>query len=251
MKGEREKVKGEKVKGKREKVKGESCLLLVKSKKLNKMKIGNFLVGLFLFFGSIALAQSITSKKDSIMYAMGLLAAEDLKKGGLEKVDKKILLKAIDDYFSNKNSMPIEAATVLVKKYKTEVNAKAGRDYLSNNAKRKEVTVLPSGLQYEVMKAATLGGEKPKFNDKVRAHYHGTTIDGKVFDSSVNRGQPFNFGCNQVIRGWQEAVQLMSIGDKWKLYIPYELAYGERGSGSIPPYSTLIFEVELLEINPK
>ena len=119
--------------------------------------------------------------------------------------------------------------------------------FLIENAKRAEVTTLPSGLQYEILTKGN--GDTPKSTDNVKVHYHGTLINGTVFDSSVNRGEPATFGVTQVISGWVEALQLMSVGSKWKLYIPSNLAYGERGAGgSIPPHTTLIFEVELLDI---
>lgn len=121
-----------------------------------------------------------------------------------------------------------------------------GEQFLAENALRKEVTVTESGLQYEVIKLGT--GKKPQATDKVKVHYHGTLIDGTVFDSSVDRGEPITFALNQVIAGWTEGVQLMPVGSKFKFYIPQELGYGEHEAGSIPPYSTLIFEVELLGI---
>ena len=128
-----------------------------------------------------------------------------------------------------------------------EENAKAGRVYLEENAKKEGVKVLESGLQYKVEKEGT--GATPKATDKVRVHYTGRTIDGKVFDSSEQRGTPAEFGVNQVIPGWVEALQLMKEGDRWQLTIPSDLAYGERGAGeSIPPNSTLIFDVELLKV---
>ena len=119
--------------------------------------------------------------------------------------------------------------------------------FLEKNALREGIITTPSGLQYEII---TMGdGKKPLESDIVKVHYHGTLIDGNVFDSSVQRGEPISFGLNQVIAGWVEALQLMSEGDKWKLYIPYNLGYGEHGAGAaIPPYSTLVFEVELLEV---
>lgn len=125
-------------------------------------------------------------------------------------------------------------------------NKEEGEKFLAENALREEVTVTESGLQYEILKEGK--GQKPTATDKVKVHYHGTLIDGTVFDSSVDRGEPAVFGVNQVIAGWTEALQLMPVGSKWKLYIPYELAYGERGNSGIQPYSTLIFEVELLGI---
>lgn len=122
-----------------------------------------------------------------------------------------------------------------------------GEKFLEENAKRAEVKVTPSGLQYEVLDATL--GQKPKATDKVRVHYEGTLIDGTVFDSSYKRGESISFALNQVIAGWTEGLQLMSVGSKYKLYIPYQLGYGERGAGaSIPPYAALIFTVELLGI---
>ena len=128
-----------------------------------------------------------------------------------------------------------------------EIAAKAGLDFLAENAKRKGVTVLASGLQYEIITQAD--GEKPTLNSTVKTHYHGTLIDGEVFDSSVTRGEPAQFPVSGVIAGWTEALQLMSVGSKWRLIVPSELAYGEQGAGgAIGPHNTLVFEVELLEI---
>ena len=122
-----------------------------------------------------------------------------------------------------------------------------GEKFLAENAKRAEVKTTPSGLQYEVIEATL--GQKPTATDKVRVHYEGTLIDGTVFDSSYKRGESITFGLNQVIKGWTEGLQLMSVGSKYKLYIPYDLAYGAQGAGgSIPPYAALIFTVELLGI---
>ncbi|PUA30094.1 MAG: peptidylprolyl isomerase [Cellvibrio sp. 79] len=125
--------------------------------------------------------------------------------------------------------------------------AAAGEAFLAENAKKSGVTVTASGLQYEVITQGT--GAIPTKTSKVKTHYHGTLIDGTVFDSSVNRGQPIDFPVNGVIAGWTEALQLMPVGSKWRLYVPQELAYGERGAGaSIKPYSALIFDVELIDI---
>lgn len=125
-------------------------------------------------------------------------------------------------------------------------NRKAGEEFLKKNATRKEVKTTESGLQYEILTKGT--GEVPALSNRVKVHYQGTLIDGTEFDSSLKRGQPATFGCTQVIKGWTEALTMMPVGSKWKLYIPQELAYGDRESGKIPPYSALIFEVELLEI---
>ena len=128
-----------------------------------------------------------------------------------------------------------------------KVLAAEGESFLAENAKRAEVTVTASGLQYEVL--TTGEGEKPTAESKVRTHYHGTLINGDVFDSSYDRGEPAEFPVGGVIKGWTEALQMMPVGSKWRLYVPHDLAYGERGAGaSIAPYSTLIFDVELLAI---
>lgn len=129
---------------------------------------------------------------------------------------------------------------------KAEAAAGAGRAYLEENAKREGVTVLASGLQYEVLVAGE--GAKPSAEDTVRTHYHGTLIDGTVFDSSYDRGQPAEFPVGGVIAGWVEALQLMNTGSKWRLHVPSELAYGGQAVGSIPPHSVLVFDVELLDI---
>lgn len=126
-----------------------------------------------------------------------------------------------------------------------EVIAK-GNKFMAENATKEGVVTLPSGLQYKIVTQGT--GATPTAEDRVKVHYHGTLIDGKVFDSSVNRGEPITFGVSQVIPGWTEALQLMPVGSKWILYIPYNLAYGDRDGGPIPAYSNLIFEVELLSI---
>ena len=129
---------------------------------------------------------------------------------------------------------------------KAEAAAGAGLAFLAENAKRDGIIVLASGLQYEVLTAGE--GAKPSREDTVRTHYHGTLIDGTVFDSSYDRGQPAEFPVGGVIAGWTEALQLMNAGSKWRLYVPSELAYGEQGVGSIPPHSVLVFDVELLDV---
>ena len=130
-----------------------------------------------------------------------------------------------------------------------DINADKGAEFLTTNKKRKEITELESGLQYEVISSGK-GKKSPKETDEVEVHYHGTLITGEVFDSSIDRGEPAKFRLNGVIKGWTEALQLMKVGDKWKLYIPSDLAYGENGSNTIGPNETLIFEVELLRITP-
>jgi FKBP-type peptidyl-prolyl cis-trans isomerase FklB len=134
-----------------------------------------------------------------------------------------------------------------MQKQQANAMAAAGEAFLKQNATREDVKVTGSGLQYEILQAGT--GQVPGASSTVRVHYHGTLVDGTVFDSSVQRGEPLEFPVNGVISGWTEALQLMPAGSRWKLYIPHELAYGARGAGgAIGPYSTLIFEVELLAV---
>jgi FKBP-type peptidyl-prolyl cis-trans isomerase FklB len=135
-----------------------------------------------------------------------------------------------------------------MKNEKSLANLKAGQDFLEVNKQKPGIIELPSGLQYEVITEGS--GSKPLARDKVTCHYHGTLIDGTVFDSSVKRGQPATFPLNMVIKGWTEGLQLMAVGSKWRFFIPPQLAYGERQTGAhIGPNSTLIFEVELLEVS--
>lgn len=144
------------------------------------------------------------------------------------------------------------AAFVLYKQYAggklAKANIEKGTEFLTSNQSVEGVRVLPSGLQYQVVNAGT-GHVHPGPNDRVKVHYHGTLLDGRVFDSSVERGEPISFGLNQVIKGWTEGLQLMVVGEKARLFIPSDLAYGNRGAGKIEPGSALIFEVELLGIN--
>jgi len=189
---------------------------------------------------------------DKLSYSLGVLVAQNLKKQGITEVKSSDLAKGIEDVIlNNELQVPIAEANQLLQTHmqaKAKEQAEVGIKFLEENAKREAVTTLPSGLQYEIMTAGT--GPKPKATDKVTTHYHGTLINGQVFDSSVQRNQPATFPVNGVIPGWVEALQLMPTGSKWKLFIPYNLAYGEQGAGEmIAPFSTLVFEVELLSIN--
>ncbi|MCQ2226943.1 MAG: FKBP-type peptidyl-prolyl cis-trans isomerase [Bacteroidales bacterium] len=190
-----------------------------------------------------------------VSYALGMNIAAQLKQSGLKSLDSKAFAEGIDAVLSGaKPEVDPKEVGPILNKFFTELqqsqakqNMEDGAAFLAANKERKEVVTLPSGLQYEIMREGN--GKKPKATDKVRCHYHGTLIDGTVFDSSVQRGEPADFPVNGVIQGWVEALQLMPVGSKWKLFIPYDLGYGARGAGeSIPPYTTLIFEVELLEI---
>lgn len=214
------------------------------------MRFIGLLACFFLYFSSISFAQKLKTKLDSISYAAGLSAAEDLKSREAKDINAKIFTKAFTAGMKGeKTQMDTQKAALIFSNYLTDLRSKPGILFLENNAKKPGVTTLPSGLQYEVMTKGP-DGPKPLATDKVKTHYHGMLINGEVFDSSVERGEPISFPLNQVIPGWTEGLQLMSVGDKFKFYIPYHLAYGERGAGNvIPPFSALIFEVELLGIN--
>ena len=192
-------------------------------------------------------------------YGIGLQMGQQLVQSGFENLDTNAISKGIED--SLKNIQPeisvekinealqeLHSKTQEKKSTQAKEAAKKGQEFLEKNkTENPNISVTSSGLQYEVMTEGK--GEKPKSSDKVRVHYHGQLIDGTVFDSSVTRGQPAEFPVNGVIKGWGEALQMMPVGSKWKLYIPHELAYGENGAGAaIPPSSALIFEVELLDI---
>ena len=192
---------------------------------------------------------------DKFSYAIGLGIGQNLSSMGIGNLAVDDFAQAIKDVLEgNQTAISHNEAREIVNKYFEELESKMsavaieqGQAFLEENKKGPGVVVLPSGLQYEIIKEGT--GKKPKATDQVRCHYEGTLIDGTLFDSSIQRGEPAVFGVNQVIPGWVEALQLMPEGSKWKLYIPSELGYGARGAGEmIPPHSTLIFEVELLEV---
>ncbi len=209
------------------------------------MKFSAYLVCFFLFFSSIILAQNLTMK-DSVAYSMGLILANDMKSAGLDNMDTKVIIDAINDFRSNNQKIDLNEAKSIIADFKVKAAKEAGSKFLEENKNKEGVVTLESGMQYSIIKSGD-GGPKPGPTSKVTTHYHGTLIDGTVFDSSVDRGQPISFPVNGVIKGWQEALQLMSPGDKWRLFIPYNLAYGSRSAGPlIKPYSTLIFDVELL-----
>ena len=191
-------------------------------------------------------------------YGIGLQMGQQLAQSGLEGLNVAAIAKGIATSLTG--DMPeievdaineaLQALHMRAEEARAEASKAAAADgeaFLADNALRSEVTVLESGLQYEVLTAGT--GEIPTSDKTVRVHYHGMLTDGSVFDSSVERGQPAEFPVTGVIAGWVEALQLMPVGSKWKLSIPQDLAYGERGAGAaIPPYAALVFEVELLDI---
>lgn len=192
---------------------------------------------------------------DKISYALGLSLGSNLLSSGVSGLNIKELTDGIQDILTQKQpKITFEEAQKVINDHFEQLQAKAhekniseGKAFLEANGKRPEVKTTSSGLQYEILTEGK--GAIPKALDQVKVHYHGTLIDGTVFDSSVRRGQPATFGVTQVIAGWVEALQLMPVGSKWKLFIPSNLAYGAQGAGQhIGPHTTLIFEVELLDI---
>ncbi|WDE13928.1 FKBP-type peptidyl-prolyl cis-trans isomerase [Thalassomonas haliotis] len=193
-----------------------------------------------------------------VSYGVGRQLGDQLRNNPFKDFDVTAVQAGLADALANaKSQVPDEALneafSIVSKKMQEQEMAVAkekaaeGEAFLVENAKREEVTVTESGLQYEVL--ATGEGEQPNAQSTVRTHYHGTFIDGQVFDSSYDRGQPAEFPVGGVIAGWTEALQMMTEGSKWRLFVPYNLAYGERGSqGAIPPYATLVFDVELLAV---
>ncbi len=192
---------------------------------------------------------------DKFSYSIGLGIGQNLRSMGANDLNVEDFAQAVKDVLTGATpAISHTEARQIVNEYFEKLEARTnaaniekGKAFLEENKKNPNIKVLPSGLQYEVIREGN--GKHPKATDQVRCHYEGTLIDGTLFDSSIQRGQPAVFGVNQVIKGWVEALQLMSEGAKWKLYIPSELAYGASGAGEmIPPHSTLIFEVELLEV---
>ena len=217
------------------------------------------MAGLFLFAANV-MAADYKSEKAKLSYAIGVTMANSLKQQKIDgDVDAKLIGEAIADVLGGKKlkvsqadqqaAMTAFQQKMMAKQKEAADGKKAvGDKFRAENKKRKGVTELPNGIQYEVLKDAK--GDKPKKTDKVTVHYHGTLIDGTVFDSSTKRGKPASFPLNGVIKGWQEVLPLMPTGAKWKVVIPPELAYGERGAGgSIGPNETLIFEIELISID--
>ncbi|MBE6305027.1 MAG: FKBP-type peptidyl-prolyl cis-trans isomerase [Bacteroidales bacterium] len=199
---------------------------------------------------------------DKISYALGMSMANNFRSSGIKEINVADFAEGLDAAFNGKDmKMTYDEAKNVIREYFTameqelqaqaaaaaKVNEEAGKSHLEANAKRPEVVTTESGLQYEVLTEGN--GPKPSAQDQVKVHYTGRLIDGTVFDSSVERGEPATFGVTQVIAGWVEALQLMNAGSKWRLHIPSNLAYGPQGAGGvIGPNATLIFDVELLEV---
>ena len=204
---------------------------------------------------------SLKNRADSVGYALGYNLGEFLKANGVTELPKDIniemLNKAVKDATTNQKAalsreqcqMALNEFVTSKKKESIGKNKAEGAKFLEENKKKAGVVTLPSGLQYQIIKEGT--GPKPTAADQVQVHYHGTLIDGTVFDSSVDRGEPIVHGASRFIEGWNEALLLMPTGSKWKLFVPSDLAYGDQGAGpQIQPGSTLIFDIELLKVNP-
>jgi FKBP-type peptidyl-prolyl cis-trans isomerase FklB len=198
-------------------------------------------------------AKALVTHEDSLSYAFGLSVMENAKNAGFDNLSEELIMQAITDSKAGTVKLEKEKATGIINsevrknsQKKNEMNKKRGEDFLVANGKKTGVKTTSTGLQYK----SNVEGEgiMPDKNDKVTVHYHGTTIDGVVFDSSVDRGKPATFGLNQVIPGWTEGLQLMKEGSKYTFYIPQGLAYGSRAQGKIEAFSTLIFEVELIKV---
>ncbi|MFT7558140.1 MAG: FKBP-type peptidyl-prolyl cis-trans isomerase FklB [Flavobacteriales bacterium] len=199
-----------------------------------------------------------TTTEERGSYGVGLQLGDQLRANPFDGMDIEIVSAGLKDAFAGRDSVVSqghleEAFGVIRAKIEADEadNAKTlgaeGEAFLAENAKKDGINITDSGLQYEILTEGT--GEKAKESSTVKTHYHGTLINGEVFDSSVDRGEPAEFPVNRVIAGWTEALQMMPTGSKWRLFVPYQLAYGERGAGgAIGPYAALIFEVELIEI---
>lgn len=204
------------------------------------------------------MSDKFESVEQRASYGVGRQLGDQVAKAPFEGFDSEVALAGFADAIKgtdfqvepdqiNEAFGEIQARMQAAEAEQAKTHSAGGQEFLDENAKKEGVTVTESGLQYEVMVAGD--GEKPLASSTVRTHYHGMLIDGTVFDSSVDRGQPAEFPVNGVIAGWTEALQMMNVGSKWRLTIPYNLAYGERGAGgAIGPYATLVFEVELLDI---
>ena len=191
---------------------------------------------------------------DKVSYALGMSIGRQLEQMSATELNIDDFSQAIKDVFAGSTHLTDSEAEITVQSFfqqKAEEQAKAakaeGENFLAANAKKPGVVTLPSGLQYQVLREGN--GRKPSATDQVECHYEGTLINGQVFDSSYRRGETATFGLNQVIKGWTEGLQLMQEGAKYRFFIPYNLAYGERGAGqAIPPYAALIFDVELIKV---
>ena len=205
---------------------------------------------------AISSTSNLKNLKDSTSYALGVNIARNLKAQNLDKIDAMLLYKGLSDVLLGKKVSISDAdASRCVNTYVQSMNGQKsigakseGKKFLAENAKKAGIVSMPGGWQYQILKPSE-STEHATINDKVKCHYHGTLIDGTIFDSSVDRGEPITFPLNGVIKGWQIAVPMMPVGAKWKIFLPSDLAYGDNGSGDkIAPGATLIFDIELLGI---
>lgn len=212
------------------------------------------LAGFFSIMQLNAQNNFLTAEKDSVSYSLGIIMGTSIGSAGVEDLNDELFLKGINDAIDKKElALTTEQANNFLNAYvtkmtrlRTEKNLAESIKYMQENAKNEGVVNLPSGLQYKVIRDGI--GASPDDTSNVTVHYTGRLIDGSVFDSSVERGEPAQFPVNRVIPGWTEALKLMKTGAKWMLYIPPQLGYGDRGTRGIPPNSVLVFEVELLNV---
>ena len=225
---------------------------------MKSIKLALIVVALFAAHAAQAAEDKPATDKEKFSYAIGFQIGQGFKRDGLD-IDAKTMARAISDVLNNveprlsmaemRGAMEAAQKKLIAKREAQGNKAKAdGAAYLAENKKKPGVITLPSGVQYKVLKSGK--GEQPNADSTITAHYKGTLIDGTEFDSSYRRGEPATFSVSQVIRGWQEVLPKMHVGDRWQVVIPSDLAYGPRGSGSaIGPNETLVFEIELLKIN--
>jgi|WetSurMetagenome_2_1015567.scaffolds.fasta_scaffold35181_2 FKBP-type peptidyl-prolyl cis-trans isomerase FklB len=205
-------------------------------------------------FPCIGQTSQLSNRTDSVSYCLGVVLGASIKSAGIDNLNNQVFLSAINDVSSGKNLMiTAEQANMFLNQYmtmlgekKVVLNLEESKKFMQENARKEGVVTLPSGLQYKIVKDGE--GVSPKDTSFVTVHYTGSLVNGEVFDSSIERGEPAQFPVNGVIPGWTEALQLMKPGSKWILYLPPELAYGERGTRGIEPNSVLIFEVELISV---
>ncbi len=205
-------------------------------------------------------AVDLTSQENQISYSIGVNIGQNLAgQGIMGAINLDAFFEGIRDVVTGEPQLTMDEMMAALEAFQTQLMEQQAAEvaaiqaeseaFLAANATADGVMTTDSGLQYMVIESGDASGTSPTLNDSVLAHYHGTFIDGNVFDSSVDRGEPAEFGVSQVIAGWTEALQMMKPGDKWRLFIPSDLAYGDTGSGPIGPYAALIFDVELLQVN--
>ena len=208
-----------------------------------------------ILFSVNAHAQQLKTAGDSLAYSLGVMIGKSLQEEGYVNMPMDVFNAALESAYKNETLILqpevcqdyVQEGSTKMKMKQFEANKTAGEEFLAKNKTRSGVITLADGIQYEILKTGE--GPKPKATDEVTVHYHGTLIDGTIFDSSVDKGQPITYRLTGFIQGWVEILQMMPVGSKWKIYVPYQLAYGDRGSGpKIQPFSALIFEIELLGI---